>query len=123
VAKNEGSMPTRNVSDFDRHPLIENDKKALRVSLSTTLRSRPPTNDHTAGKNVNFVFDHSVQMRIWPDAKPKALIETTRTGAQDVNKTMNRSGKPFALGVNVGGSPDQRGTLLSSKSPKVKITK
>jgi hypothetical protein len=115
-------MPTRNTSDFDRHPLEIGEKKALRTSTSTTLRSREPTNHHTAAKNVNFVFDHSEQMRVWPDAKPDALIETTRTGLKDTLKTMNKSGKPFALGVNVGGSPDQRGTIFSSKSPKVKIT-
>jgi hypothetical protein len=83
------------------------DKEALRISTTSTLRKRTPTNLNTAAKVPNFVFDHSRQVPVWPNGKPDALIESTHaTRSNDNYDTMNRSGRPFALGVDVGGSPD-----------------
>lgn len=101
-------MEKRNRSLIDAHPNLQ-DKESLRISATTILRKRAPTNMNTASKVPNMVFDHSNQMRIWPDKRPKALIETTQKTNEHDYRTVNRSGHPFALGVNVGGSPDDPG--------------
>jgi hypothetical protein len=105
----------------DKYP-DASEKTALRTSTSTTLRYRDPTNAQTASKVPNYVFDHSNQMRIWPDQRPRALIETTQKETANTYRTMNRSGHPYALGVNVGGSPDDPGTPFT-KSRKAKVLK
>jgi hypothetical protein len=94
---------------IDKHPDLRGDKQALRTSTSTTLRRREPTNPFIASKLPNMVFDHSRQMNIWPDQRPSALIETTQKETTKTYRTINRSGRPFALNVEVGGSPDDRG--------------
>lgn len=97
---------------FDQHPDCY-EKESVVLSGSGVLRKRPPTNYHTASKNVNFAFDHSKQFALLPDGNPRSLIEATHmTGKENNYRTMNRSGKPFALGVSVGGSPDDSGTPL-----------
>jgi hypothetical protein len=102
-------MEKRNGKLIDPFPNIKTDKEALRTSTSTTLRKRPPTNEFTASKNVNMVWDFTEQQKVWPDGKPKSLIEATQTTSNTPYKTMNKSGHPFALGVQVGGSPDDPG--------------
>ena len=104
---------------FDRHPeLCHGDKSALQVSGNTVIRKREPTNLHTASKNVNMVFDHSKQFALLPDGKPKVLVEATNSTRGEHNyRTMNRSGRPYALGTMVGGSPDDPGTPLQSSEP------
>jgi hypothetical protein len=113
------TVTTKDVNDYPKF----SEKEAIRTSTTSTLRRRDPTNPHTASKVPNMVFDHSQQLAVWPDGRPASLIEATQTTGNSQYKTMNKTGRPYALGTMVGGSPDQRGTLLSSKSPKVKITK
>lgn len=108
-------------SRVDPYPKFS-EKTALRTSTSTTLRHRDPTNLHTGSKVMNYVFDHSDQIPIWPDQRPSALIETTQKETRSTYRTINRSGHPFALGVQVGGSPDDRGTVFS-QSRRAKFTK
>jgi hypothetical protein len=115
-------METKNLKRISPYPNF-GEKTALRTSTSTTLRHRPPTNPHTDSKIPNFVFDYSDQKALWPDRNPNALIENTQNVSPGGYKTINRSGHPFALGVNVGGSPDDRGTSAISRGPRAKFTK
>jgi hypothetical protein len=104
------------VSDFP--DATQTDKLAVRTSTSTTLRRREPTNYQTASKNVNMVWDYSQQQKVWPDGRPNSLIEATQTTHTNQNyRTMNKSGKPYALGVMVGGAPDDRGTPFEKALP------
>jgi hypothetical protein len=94
------------VKKIDRNPDF-NRKTVERVSTTTTFRSRPPTNVQTASRAPNMVFDHSKQFAVFPDRLPNSLIEATNSQRGIVGyRTMNRSGRPFALKVDVGGSPD-----------------
>lgn len=102
----------------DRHPQLCGDKETLTVSGVSVMRKRPPTNMHMASKNVNMTFDHSRQFALLPDGNRRALIEATHaTGGENNYRTMNRSGKPYALGTMVGGSPDDPGTPLQRARP------
>lgn len=101
----------------------QHEKTAVRTSTSTTLRHREPTNPHTSSKNVNMVWDYSRQQKVWPDGRPDSLVEATQTTHTNKNyRTMNKSGKPYALGVMVGGSPDTQGQPYQ-ESPPAKIIK
>ena len=59
------------------------EKKALRLSPSTTLRRREPTNEFMPSKLPNMVWDYSRQMSVWPDRLPNALIEATQQHTSD----------------------------------------
>lgn len=98
-------------------------KMNRRLSLSTTFRSRTPTNEQTASNFTNMVFDHSRQKALMPDRWPKRLVEATVLNSISNRRPMNASGKPMALGITdtggiriggdrieVGGSPDSPGT-------------
>jgi hypothetical protein len=106
----------------DKHPELRGDKQVLRISPSTTLRRREPTNEHTANKVPNFVWDHSQQQQLVPDTDPRVSVEATQKTDGAPYRTMNRSGRPFALGVEVGGSPDDRGTQ-TRRGPRARILK
>lgn len=84
-------------------------KRIERLSLTSTFRSRTPTNSQTAGKAPNFVFDHSRQQRIVPAGRVNLAIHATQGFEPDGYRTTNRSGKPLALNAMVGGSPDYGG--------------
>jgi hypothetical protein len=101
-------------------------KEAMVVSATTVFRRRDPTNKQTSSHVPNFVFDHSKQSPLWPDGKPNALIESTHaTGpSPSAYRTINRSGRPYALGVHVGGSPDDFiATPRQDERPGKKILK
>jgi hypothetical protein len=91
-------------------PTITSDeKRAKRVSMSTTFREREPTNPGAASKVQNFVFDYSRQMDIVPTSFGRdAQVEPNSEGA---TRTTNAGGRPFALDVVVGGSADARGVI------------
>lgn len=106
---------------FDRHPELRfGDKSSLPVSGNTVMRKREPTNYHTACHNVNMVWDHSSQEAAIPTGNRKGIIVATdrATGY----RSMNASGRPYALGCMVGGSPDDPGYPLD-KGPPAKIIK
>jgi hypothetical protein len=81
------------------------EKKLLPTSHITTMRFREPTNQFTAGKMSNMVWDHANQQTIVPAGVPGANSPLLRA--------TNRSGRPFALDTFVGGSPDFQGVPLS----------
>lgn len=120
-------METRNPPRvIDPYPKVDCDeKRSMRLSGTTVLRRREPTNPAVAQNHPNMVWDYSRQMRVWPDGKPDSLIESTNfTGSRPhAMKTMNRSGRPYALGVMVGGSPDQAGSRDLNLRPRKKIVK
>jgi hypothetical protein len=108
-------------NDFDRHPELRfGDKSALQVSGNTVIRKREPTNYHTACKNVNMVFDHSNQNSVVPTGNRKGIVVATDQAAG--YRPMNATGRPYALGTVVGGSPDDPGYPLR-KGPAAKIIK
>lgn len=92
-------------------------KTVRRLSNLTTLRGRTPTNPQTAENNMQMVFDHSQQKAVVPDRLSGVLIEATRGLASDAYRTMNKNGRPMALGikgvggsgVDLGGAPDAPG--------------
>lgn len=98
------------------------EKQALRVSPSTMLRKRPPTNKFLQTKLPNMIWDHSQQMAIRPDNSPNAIVEATQVFQGGAYRTTNKSGKPFALGVEIGGAPDARG-MPFDKPAKNRMTK
>lgn len=101
-----------------------NKKQALRVSATTVMREREPSNEFLTSKNPSMVWDYSQQRRVWPNGDPNALIEATqKTGTK--YDTINRSGRPFALGnIEVGGDmADPRGDPLFVKAPSKKMLK
>jgi hypothetical protein len=98
-------------------------KETMVVSGTSVLRRREPTNTQTMSKMTNMVWDYSKQQKVWPDGKPNALIESTHATHSNENyRTINRSGRPYALGVQVGGSPDDGGRVYSESAP-LKILK
>lgn len=99
------------------------EKETLRVSKTTILRRRNPTNEFTTSKHPAMIWDYSVQRMVWPNGSPRALIEaSSKTGHK--YDTINRSGRPFALGnIDVGGAPDTKGDLLHVKAPPKRMLK
>lgn len=95
-------------------------KTVRRLSNLTTLRGRTPTNQQTADNNMQMVFDHSQQKAVLPDRNPrdKRLIEATHALTPGGYRTMNKDGRPMALGikgvggtgVELGGAPDAVGS-------------
>jgi hypothetical protein len=100
-------------ADNDKYPNL-NEKEALRISTTTTLRRREPTNQNVSAKFPSMVWDHREQMAIIPYYKPNSYIESTQSYSKGTPKTMNKSGRPYALDTFVGGSPDTRGNLHNS---------
>ena len=99
------------------------DKESFRVSSNTTMRRREPTAPHRADKAMTMVWDYSKQQKVWPNGNNKALVEATQTTGAGIQNyaTMNRAtGKPYALGTIVGGSPDMPGQVYE-KPPRGKI--
>lgn len=84
--------------------------KMSRFVGANTLFRRRTTNEQTASNFTNMVFDHSSQKSIIPDRYPKALIECTQGLGPGPTRPMNASGRPKALNVDIGGSPDDPGT-------------
>jgi hypothetical protein len=106
---------------MEEFPRFE-EKQFIPQSGLTTLRRREPTNEQTASKHPNMVWEYSKQQAVLPDRLPKVLIESTQQYSGPGNyRTMNASGKPYALDVMVGGSPDTAGSPLS-KQLKQKMT-
>jgi hypothetical protein len=105
-----------------KNPLIG--KETLRVSATTVMRFRQPTNEHTAANVPCFVWDYGDQRQVWPNGDPNALIEATqKTGTR--YSTMNRSGHPYALGnIELGGDAEEaNGEPLLGKAPPKKMLK
>jgi hypothetical protein len=99
-----------------------NKKQALRVSATTVMREREPSNGFLTTKAPAMVWDYSHQRKVWPNGNPRALIEATQqTGTK--YDTINKSGRPFALGnIEVGGDmADPRGDPLFVKAPSKKM--
>jgi hypothetical protein len=117
--------PINSTDQVSPFPKLNSNKESMVLSGTGTLRRRDPTNRQTASHNVNMVFDHSVQSPLWPDGNPNALIESTHATGTDRNyRTMNRSGRPYALGVHVGGSPDDYlATPVLDERSQLKILK
>jgi hypothetical protein len=114
-------VPTKPPVD---EPLIQASKRSTRLSSISTLRERDATNSHLQTKVPHMTWDFSKQVPLWPDRRKPALIEAThKDGAQALSglRTLNRSGKPYALGVEIGGSPDPRNNTMVP-SPKRKLT-
>ena len=106
----------------DSHPQVSGDKKSLVLSGTGVERRREPTNDFMTSKHPNMVWDFSTQQPFWPDGNPNTLVESTQQFNVRNYRAMNRSGHPYALGVNVGGSPDDGGESFA-KPPPAKILK
>jgi hypothetical protein len=101
-----------------------NKKETLIVSATTVMRQRPPTNDFLTSKNPSMVWDYSQQRRVWPNGNPNALIEATQqTGTK--YDTINKSGRPFALGnMEIGGDAQEtNGDPLFEKATRKKMLK
>lgn len=86
------------------------DKDNFQLSGSTMYRRREPTNPRTAAHFTQMVFDHSVQHPVLPDADKYMIAEITRDHS-DASRTLDKSGRPKALNVMVGGSPDYHGAV------------
>ncbi len=79
------------------------DKKAFRQSNTTTYRERAPTSPEIASRGMtNMAIDFSRQQAVVPSRFGSTHRETP-------GRTMNRSGRPMALDVMVGGSPEASG--------------
>lgn len=115
-------MDKRDPKLIDKYPDFHGSKETMRLSGTISLRRRDPTNSQTASKVPNYCFDHSKQMPVWPDRRPDALIENTQGVDFKSYRTMNASGRPYALGVDVGGAPDDPGHPFV-KSGKTRIIK
>ena len=115
-------MEHGNRKPVSRYPRLKTDKESIRISGTTVIRKRAPTNVQAVSKHPNMVWDYSRQQAVWPDSKPKSLLEATQTTSNTAYRTMNRSGQPFALDCNVGGSPDDRG-MMYEKAKKTRIIK
>lgn len=85
-------------------------KMIRRLDRLTSFRSRTPTNEQTASKNNNMVFDHSRQAAVVPDC--------VTGGSKGGYRTMNVGGAPMALHAFVGGSPDAGGDPLDGHPTK-----
>ncbi len=119
-------MDPRNRNLIDKYPKLNSDEKTtMRISGTSVMRRREPTNPQTASHMPNMAWDHSEQMHVWPDGHKNALIESTNyTGQQQRSmKTMNKSGKPYALGVSVGGAPRSGGVADKNLKPTKNILK
>jgi hypothetical protein len=84
----------------------------MRLSGTTVLRERDPTNQFTAQKNACMVWDFSRQNVVVPS--PDKITEPR--GYDSPARTMNRTGSPMALNVMVGGSPDYQGRSEAAMS-------
>lgn len=85
------------------------DKRAFRQSPTTVWREREPTSPAVANRGMpNMAIDFSQQQSLVP-----SRLGATMNGA----RPMNANGKPMALDVMVGGSPEAR---ASNKGPKLK---
>src|ERR1700690_1881391 len=92
-------------SNSIKNPLIG--KETLRVSATTVMRFRQPTNEWTTAHANCYVWDYADQRKVWPNGKPDALIEATQATGTKYD-TMNRSGHPFALGnIELGGDAEE----------------
>lgn len=76
-------------------------KMNRRLDSITSFRMRTPTNPQTSANFTNMAFDHSSQ---------RAVVPSKVIGGNGGYTTMNASGRPKALSVDVGGSPEDRGT-------------
>lgn len=77
-------------------------KTNRRLDSITTFRQRTPTNEQTADNFTNMAQDFSRQKSLMP----------TRLGSSSYGsyRTMNESGRPKALSVDVGSVPNKPGT-------------
>jgi len=83
------------------------DKEQYTVSNSIVFRQRTPTNPRIADFAPSMTFDYSRQMPVMPDGDANTLVESTQTYKRRFFRTMNETGKPFALmDTEIGGSPD-----------------
>jgi hypothetical protein len=113
-------METRTPSIIDPHPQIDrgDSKKALRISGTSVIRRREPTNPEVAANHPNMVWDHQQQRPVAPVGGARA-VGYRRLG----ETTMNRSGRPYALGTMVGGSPDDAGRVGMGVKPVKKMNR
>ncbi len=113
-------MAKSNRTRVDKYPNLE-EKAALSISPTITQRHRHPTNEFTTSKHPAMVWDYSRQRQVWPNGDPKALIESSSHTGHKYD-TMNKSGRPFALGnMDMGGAPDTQGDSLWVTPPKKKM--
>jgi len=68
------------------------EKRIQRLSLTTTLRSKEPTNAQTDAHAPNFQPSFATQEAV----VPSRVATGSSSGGET---TMNRSGRPLALGV------------------------
>jgi hypothetical protein len=93
--------------------ILTDQKKTRRISTTITQRERPPTSPEIANRGVpNMVFDYSRQQKLVPNTLGSRAVfnesMAVPTGDKSRLRTMNASGRPKALDVSVGGSPDVR---------------
>ena len=89
------------------------DKTAFPLSSITTWRERPPTSPDLANRGLhNMVFDYSKQQKLVPDSLGSRAVFNENIlspeGSTRKLRTTNSGGRPKALNVSVGGSPDVR---------------
>jgi hypothetical protein len=119
-------MDPRNRNLIDKYPKLNSDEKTtMRISGTSVMRRREPTNPQTASHMPNMAWDHSEQMHVFPDNDPQALVEASKITGDSLTayKTMNKSGRPYALGVSVGGAPRDGGMADKNLKPTKNILK
>lgn len=123
-ARRVGTPKGRTAVPVDPHPIVNGSgsKHTMTLSATTVLRRREPTSDpHIARNMTNFVWDYQHLRHVWPNGDPNALIEATQATGGTQYDTINKSGRPYALGgIMVGGAPDNPGNPLGTAPTKPK---